>query len=113
MTLFQGKRQMESPEWELVGSATAPGLHTAGLVPFYSSAATTKGKRIPPRKMREIVREALDSTKNGGNSLRIPDPLPDAVREAVGLLPLPRGHRAIPLPRFRGNERAGAAAARL
>ena len=88
VTLFKGKRQMESPEWELARSAAAPGLHTAGLVPFYPSAATTRGKRIPPRRMREIVREALDSTKNGGNSLRISDPLPDAVREDVGLLTL-------------------------
>ena len=89
VTLFQGKRQMESPEWELQGSATAPGLHTAGLVPFYPLAATTKGRRIPPRRMREIVREALDSTKNGADRPRIPDPLPDAVREDVGLLALP------------------------
>ena len=88
VTLFQGKRQMESPEWELQGSANASGLHTAGLVPLYPSAATTKGKRIPPRRMREIVREALDSTKNGGGAPRIPDPLPDAVREDMGLLPL-------------------------
>ena len=87
VTHFKGKKQMESPEWELAGSANAAGLHTAGLVPFYPSAATTKGKRIPPRRMREIVREALDSTKNGG-SLRIPDPLPDAVREDVGLMTL-------------------------
>ena len=84
VTLFQGKKQMESPEWELAGSANGPALHTAGLVPFYPTAATTKGKRIPPRRMREIVREALDSAKGG-----IPDPLPDAVREDVGLLTLP------------------------
>ena len=88
VTLFKGKKQMESPEWELQGSGAAPGLHTAGLVPFYSSAPTTKGKRIPPRRMREIVRAALDSTKNGGESLRIPDPVPDAVREDMGLLVL-------------------------
>ena len=88
VTLFKGKRQMESPEWELQGSATASGLHTAGLVPFYPTAATAKNKRIPPRRMREIVREALDSTRNGGDRLGIPDPLPDAVREDVGLLPL-------------------------
>ena len=89
VTLFKGKRQMESPEWELTGSGTASGLHTAGLVPFYPSALTTRGKRIPPRRMREIVREALDSTKSGGGRLGIPDPLPDAVREDVGLLTLP------------------------
>lgn len=88
VTLFQGKKQMESPEWELVGSVAAPGLHTTGLVPLYPSAATAKNRRIPPRRMREIVREALDSTKNGGERLRIPDPLPDAVREDVGLLTL-------------------------
>ena len=89
VTLFQGKKQMSSPEWELLGSANDPGLHTAGLVPFYPTAATTKGRRIPPRKMREIVRDALDSTKNGADRPRIPDPLPDAVREDVGLLALP------------------------
>ena len=72
VTLFQGRKQMESPEWELAGSAAASGLHTAGFVPFYPTAATTKGKRIPPRRMREIVREALDNAKNG-----IADPLPD------------------------------------
>ncbi len=88
VTLFQGKKQMESPEWEVAGSANVSGLHTAGLVPFYPTAATSGNKRIPPRRMREIVREALDSTRNGGGSLRIPDPLPDAVREDVGLLPL-------------------------
>ncbi len=87
VTVFQGKKQMESPEWELAGSGDASGLHTAGLVPFYPTAPTTKGKRIPPRRMREIVREALDNTKKGGG-LRIPDPLPDAVREDVGLLTL-------------------------
>ncbi len=83
VTLFQGKKQMESPEWELTGSVTAPGMHTAGLVPFYPWAVTTRGKRIPPRRMREIVREALDGVKGG-----VPDPLPDAVREDVGLLTL-------------------------
>ena len=103
VTLFQGRKQMESPEWELVGSANAPGLHTAGLVPFYPTAATTKGKRIPPRRMREIVREALDSTKNGGGSLRIPDPLPDTVREDVGLLSLAE---AIEQAHYPGSEDA-------
>ena len=88
VTLFKGKKQMESPEWELAGSGNASGLHTAGFVPFYPTPAISATKRIPPRKMREIVRTALDSTKNGGGSLRIPDPLPDAVREDVGLLPL-------------------------
>ena len=88
VTFFKSKKQMESPEWELQGAMAASGLHTAGLVPFYPSAATTKGKRIPPRRMREIVREALDSTKIGGAILGLPDPLPDAVREDAGLLPL-------------------------
>ena len=109
VSIFQGKKQMESPEWELVGSANAPGLHTAGLVPFYPSAATTKNRRIPPRKMREIVRDALDSTKNGGGRLGIPDPLPDAVREDAGLLMLgdavEQAH--YPGPRMRRSRRGG------
>ena len=88
VTLFKGKRQMSSPEWELAGSADAPGLHTEGLVPVYPTVALpptpkVKNRRIPPMGMRKIVREALDRAKGG-----IPDPLPDAVREDVGLLPL-------------------------
>ena len=103
VTVFQGKKQMESPEWELAGSGNASGLHTAGLVPFYPTAATAKNKRIPPRRMREIVREALDSTKNGGSGLRIPDPLPDAVREDVGLRTLAE---AIEQAHYPGSEDA-------
>ena len=83
VTLFQGKKQMESPEWELAGSAATPGLHTAGLVPFYPWAVISETKRIPDKKMREIVREALDNAKKG-----VSDPLPDAVREDVDLLTL-------------------------
>ena len=113
VTLFQGKKQMESPEWELTGSGAAPGLHTAGLVPFYPWAVISETKRIPDKKMREIVREALDSTKNGGGSLRIPDPLPNTVREDVGLLSLAEAIEQAHYPRLRGREGAGAAAARL
>ena len=98
VTLFQGRKQMESPEWELAGSGNASGIHTAGLVPFYPTAATAKNKRIPPRRMREIVREALDSAKGG-----IPDPLPDAVREDVGLLALPE---AVEQAHYPGSEDA-------
>ena len=86
VTLFQGKRQMESPEWEIVGEEPAAGVHTGGLVPVYPSVGTTKGRRIPPRKLREIVREALDAAKAQG----VPDPLPDAARRASALLPLGR-----------------------
>ena len=86
VTIFQGKRQMESPEWEIVGADASSGVHTGGLVPVYPSVATTKGRRIPPRRMREIVREALDSVKPRG----APDPLPDASRRAAAVLPLAR-----------------------
>ena len=88
VSIFQGRRQMESPDWELQGDGDAPSVHTAGLTPLYPSAATGKGKRIPPRKMREVVREALDSVKANDGRMRVPDPLPDAVRADVGLLTL-------------------------
>ena len=84
VTLFRGKRQMESPEWEIVGAEPSPGVHTGGLVPVYPSVGTAKGRRIPPRRMREAVREALDSVKPQG----IPDPLPDAARRPAALLSL-------------------------
>ena len=92
--LFQGKRQMESPEWEVTDpSAPHASVHTSGFVPIYPSAATTKPaaakpRRIPPRKMREIVRDALDRVKVGGR-LQVPDPLPDSIRREVKLLTLP------------------------
>ena len=87
--LFQGKRQMESPEWEVTDpSAPHASVHTSGFVPIYPSAATAKGRRIPPRKMREIVRDALDRVKVGGR-LQVPDPLPDSIRRDVKLLTLP------------------------
>ena len=86
VTLFQGKRQMESPEWEIVGADASAGARAVGLVPVYPSVATTKGRRVPPRRMREAVREALDIAKARG----APDPLPDASRRAAGVLPLGR-----------------------
>ena len=86
VTLFQGKRQMESPEWEIVGADASAGARAVGLVPVYPSVATTKGRRVPPRRMREAVREALDAAKARG----APDPLPDASRRAAGVLPLGR-----------------------
>ena len=87
VTLFQGKKQMESPEWEIAGEEPSAGVHTGGLVPVYPSVGTTKGRRIPPRKVREVIREALDAAKTQGG---VPDPLPDAPRRAVALLPLGR-----------------------
>lgn len=87
VTLFHGKKQMESPEWEIAGEEPSAGVHTGGLVPVYPSVGTTKGRRIPPRKLRETIREALDAAKAQGG---VHDPLPDAARRASALLPLGR-----------------------
>ena len=83
VVVFNGRTQMESPEWEPLDDPDAADLvHTGRLVPVYPS---TEG--LPARTMRRIVREALDTASVDG-SLRIEDTLPDALRERLGLIAL-------------------------
>ena len=87
VTVFQGRAQMDSPEWEVVENAeTAASIHTGRLVPVYPST-----DRLPQRTIRRIVREALDRLF-GAEGARTPDALPDPLDAAVlrrrGLMPL-------------------------
>ncbi|MDE2765578.1 MAG: DEAD/DEAH box helicase [Chloroflexota bacterium] len=71
-SVFQGRAQMDSPEWEVVDDAeTAASIHTGRLVPVYPST-----ERMPQRTMRRIVREALDRLF-GAEGARNPGALPD------------------------------------
>lgn len=84
VTVFNGRPQMESPEWEALDDPeTADLIHTGRHVPLYPSP-----DGIPARTMRRMVREALSAiTVNG--ALQIDDPLPDTLRRELGLLVLP------------------------
>ncbi len=81
--VFNGRQQMESPEWEPLDDPEAADLvHTGRLVPVYPS---TEG--LPARTMRRIVREALDTASVDGG-LRVEDTLPGGLRERLGLIGL-------------------------
>ena len=83
VVVFNGRTQMESPEWEPLDDPDAADLvHTGRLVPVYPS---TEG--LPARTIRRIVREALETASVDG-SLRIEDTLPDGMRERLGLMGL-------------------------
>ena len=88
VTVFQGVRQMESPEWELIEGDLSDSLHTGRLVPVYPLTAG-----LPARTVRRLARRALD--------LYLPlvsEPLPEEARERQGLLPLPDALAAVHFP---------------
>jgi ATP-dependent DNA helicase RecG len=72
------ERRMLNPLFEVVEDETERLLHAGRLVPLHG---LTRG--LTARMMRKVVRGALD--RGGG---RLPDPLPDATRQALGLEPL-------------------------
>ncbi|MCH7654989.1 MAG: ATP-dependent DNA helicase RecG [Chloroflexi bacterium] len=83
VSVFNGRQQMESPEWEPLDDPEAADLvHTGRLVPVYPS---TEG--LPARTIRRIVREALECVSVDG-TLRIEDTLPGSMRERLGLIGL-------------------------
>ena len=78
VTVFNGRQQMDSPEWEVLEDPeTAASVHTGRLVPVYPS---TEG--LPARSIRRMVREALDTVfGQAGPSFVRPEALaPDTVR---------------------------------
>tara|TARA_B100000029_G_scaffold177286_1_gene174616 strand:+ start:4835 stop:7330 length:2496 start_codon:yes stop_codon:yes gene_type:complete len=82
--IFNGRQQLDSPEWEILDDPEAGDLlHTGRLVPIYPS---TDG--IPARTMRRMVREAIDSISPEG-ALEIDDPLPASLIQELELPDLP------------------------
>ncbi len=77
---FQGQRQMQNPEWEIVdeGSDIESAIHTGRLVPVYP---LTQG--IQNRSMRQFVRLAVDRFVD-----QLSDPIPVDVRERYGFMAL-------------------------
>ncbi len=82
---YLGRLTMNSPEWERVGRKE---VMSARIQPIYP---LTEG--LSQRWMRRTMHKALSAWAQ-----RVPDPLPDALREQHDLLPLERALWGIHLP---------------
>ncbi|MEX2599552.1 MAG: ATP-dependent DNA helicase RecG, partial [Dehalococcoidia bacterium] len=87
VSVFNGHKQMESPEWEPLDEAEGADLvHTGRLVPVYPS---TEG--LYQRTLRKIVRSALDvaygNTESQENS-KLVDSIPGEMLRRWSLMPL-------------------------
>ena len=83
---YLGRPIFTSPEWEALSKEN---LRTNRIVPVYP---LTKG--LSANKMRGIMKQAVDYW-----AVRVPDPLPDSVRNAHQLMRLPDALRHIHFPR--------------
>jgi ATP-dependent DNA helicase RecG len=83
VSAYNGRKQMDSPEWEMVDDPDTYELVSTGrMVPVYP-----KTEGLYQKTLRRIIREALLSqTKNG--VLEIEDPLPEEVIARNELWPL-------------------------
>jgi ATP-dependent DNA helicase RecG len=83
VSLYNGRKQMDSPEWEVVDDPeTSELVNTGRLVPVYP-----KTEGLYQKTLRRMVREALDATTVDG-ALSIDDPVPADVIEREELWPL-------------------------
>ncbi len=86
VTAFRGRLQMDSPEYEAIGSEDP--THTQRLVPVYP---LTEG--LGARTLRRLVKQAVDAFAG-----LMPDQLPEAIRERQKLWPLPQAVRQMHYP---------------
>jgi len=77
VTVFRGRPTFQNPEFERL-ELSADGTHTGRLVPVYP---LTQG--LPQRTLRGVIANLLERYGD-----RVEDPLPPAIREKHGLLPL-------------------------
>ena len=88
VSTFMGRRQFESPEWEILEEQEMASLvHTGRLVPVYPATEGLGSQRT----LRRIVREALDQVLGPSahpSPSALEDPLSTAVRSHHGLMPL-------------------------
>jgi ATP-dependent DNA helicase RecG len=93
LSSFNGRKQMDSPEWEMVDDPeTSDLVNTGRFVPVYPA---TKG--LYQKTLRQIVREALLSQTHDG-ALVLEDPLPPEVLERNELWPLARAISQVHYP---------------
>ena len=85
VSVFNGRRQMDNPEWEAVDDPeTSELVNTGRLLPVYPST-----KELYQKTLRRIVRDALNAVSVDGQ-LAVDDPLPEGLAEKLGLWRLPR-----------------------
>ena len=85
VSVFNGRRQMDNPEWEAVDDPeTSELVNTGRLLPVYPAT-----KDLYQKTLRRIVRDALNAVSVDGQ-LAVDDPLPKGLAEKLGLWPLPR-----------------------
>jgi ATP-dependent DNA helicase RecG len=79
----RGRLQLESPDWEKIEEGDVEGA----IVPIYSKVGN-----IPPKAFRKIMEQALEALPQIG------DPMPEAIRERLGVGPLAPALEAIHRP---------------
>ncbi len=82
---YLGHLTMNSPEWELLERKQ---LHTNRIVPIYPLTAGVSSKWL-----RRVIHSVVDRL-----APRIPDPLPDSIRESSGLISLNQALKQIHFP---------------
>ncbi|HSM57282.1 MAG TPA: ATP-dependent DNA helicase RecG [Candidatus Sulfomarinibacteraceae bacterium] len=85
---YLGRKVFNSPEWEPLSEEL---LRTGRIVPVYP---LTKG--LGSNKMRQIMKEAVDNW-----AARVPDPMPETIRERQDLLALPEAIFQVHFPTSR------------
>jgi ATP-dependent DNA helicase RecG len=83
-----GRPMMSSPQYEVVEHEDAPGLHTGRVVAVYEKLGPLTGKSL--RRVLTALAEQVPAD--------LPDPLPDAVRERLGVIGLGPALRDVHLP---------------
>jgi ATP-dependent DNA helicase RecG len=79
---------MASPQWELLESEDAPGVHTGRIVPVYERLGPLTGNALR-RVIGRLAAEVPDD---------LPDPMPPALRERLGVVGRGEALRRLHLP---------------
>jgi ATP-dependent DNA helicase RecG len=92
---FQGRLQITHPECEFVALTGEPELlHTGGIIPLYTTSADMKEKGLRNRGFRRLVHAAIEEFVP-----RVQDPLPEELRQRLGLCGLGESLRQVHFPR--------------
>jgi ATP-dependent DNA helicase RecG len=85
---YLGQLMMSSPQYELIEDGDAPGIHTGRIVPVYEKLGPLSGKAL-----RRVLAHLVDEIPAD-----LPDPLPAAVRERLGVIPRGQALRDVHRP---------------
>jgi ATP-dependent DNA helicase RecG len=99
LDVYRGKRQMTNPVVDVVGRAGVADEKTGVIVPVYPQSGKAE---VFTWQLRKIVMEALRRCAKRG----LADPLDDATRDRLELLPRTDAYRAIHAPDDMGELRA-------